>query len=110
MSTLVACVCHAAAPVTIRAIPTKNPKKDTIFVSMLAGVPITGTGLISFCRNQEIAMNPPKIRMYSALFTKMLKSIFLFHQNGFVLGYFIAATTFNAFLHSNPYSLCFHVF
>ena len=101
VSTLVACVCHAAAPVTIRAIPTKNPKKDTIFVSMLASVPITGTGLISFCRNQEIAMNPPKIRMYSALFTKMLTSIFLFHQSGFVLGYFMAVTTFNAFLHSN---------
>jgi len=77
VSTLVACVCHAAAPVTIRAIPTKNPKKEMIFVSMLTVVPTTGTGFTSFCVNHEVAMIPPKIRMYSALFTKMLKSIFV---------------------------------
>ena len=78
VSTLGACVDHAAAPVMIKMIPTKNPKNDTIFVNMLAVVPITGTGLIIFCRNHEIAMNPPIMRMYSALFTKMLKSTFSF--------------------------------
>ena len=80
MSMLVAWVCHAAAPVTIRAIPTKNPKKDTIFVSMLAGVPTTGTGFTTFCMNHEIAMNPPIIRTYSTLFTKILKSILFGHH------------------------------
>jgi len=78
VSTWDAGVCHAAAPVMIRMMPAKNPKKEMIFVSMLAGVPSTGTGFSSFSRNHEIAIIPPMIRMYSVLFTKMLKSIFCF--------------------------------
>jgi len=53
---------------------------------MLAVVPTTGTGFTSFCVNHEIAMKPPKIRMYSALLTKMLKSILLSPQTDLFLG------------------------
>lgn len=71
-----ACAFHAAAPVMIRTMPTKKPKNETIFVSMLAVVPTTGTGLKTLCRNHDIAIKPPIMRMYWALLTRMLKSIF----------------------------------
>ncbi len=93
VSTLGAWVCHAAAPVMIRAMPAKNPKKEMIFVSMLAGVPTIGTGFSSFSMNHAVAIIPPMIRMYSVLFTKMLKSIFV-SPNGSVLGYFYGCERF----------------
>ena len=39
--------------------------------------------------NHEIATNPPRIKMYSALFTKMLKSMSLSLQKYLHLAYYI---------------------
>ena len=100
VSMFVVWVCHEAAPVTMRRIPTKKPKNEMIFVNRLMGAPTTGTGLTSFSMNHDIARTPPIIRISSALFTKMLKSIFCVPSRMLICSFsLLAETTFNPFPH-----------